>query len=310
LFEALWAGFVANTCGAEWAFFDHYLQKKAAFPQSGRRANRYYACMIVIAILRRLALAGFAALALSVGTLSAEGIASGHYRTPTLRYGHFALGPPHEYAELVALSRSGARASYALPEDEVFEDIAPRVMSVSAASPAQLLTIVSSRSAGARLVLFALREGTLVRASQSKPIGTPNRWLNPVAVVDLDGDGNAEITAVITPHIGGTLKVFRLAGTELIEIAALGGFSNHAYGSPITALSGVATIAGRAHLIVPDFARQNLRVIAYENGQLRERGRCAVEGGIVGPVQFDGGQNATVRTARGTAQLDLAGCLR
>jgi hypothetical protein len=310
LFEALWAGFVANTCGAEWAIFDQILQKKSKLPQGGTRANRYYDCMMSLAILRQLAFAGLAALALNVGTLSAEGIASGHYRTPTLRYGHFALGPPHEYAELVAVSRSGAQASYALPEDEVFEDIAPRVVSMSADAPAQLLTIVSSRSAGARLVLFALREGTLIRSAQSKPIGTPNRWLNPVAVADLDGDGSAEIAAVITPHIGGTLKVFRLAGAELIEIAALGGFSNHAYGSPITALSGVATIAGRAHLIVPDFARQNLRVVAYENGQLRERGRCAVEGGIVGPVQFDGGQNVTVRTARGTVQLNLAGCLR
>ena len=35
------------------------------------------------------------------------------------------------------------------------------------------------------------------------------RWLNPVGVPDLDGEERAEIAAVITPHIGGTLKVYR-----------------------------------------------------------------------------------------------------
>ena len=31
-------------------------------------------------------------------------------------------------------------------------------------------------------------------------IGTPRRWLAPVGVADLDGDGRAEIAYVETPH--------------------------------------------------------------------------------------------------------------
>ncbi|PMR68583.1 hypothetical protein CR158_22340 [Halomonas heilongjiangensis] len=40
----------------------------------------------------------------------------------------------------------------------------------------------------------------------------PNRWLNPVGVADLSGNGEAEIAAVTTPHIGGVLRVYRRSG--------------------------------------------------------------------------------------------------
>ena len=45
------------------------------------------------------------------------------------------------------------------------------------------------------------QEGSaLVPAAQSEPIGSAMRWMNPVAVADLDGYGQLEIAAVITPH--------------------------------------------------------------------------------------------------------------
>jgi len=102
------------------------------------------------------------------------------------------------------------------------------------------------------------------------------RWLNPVGVADLDGDGRAEIAAVITPHIGGTLKVYRREGAALVEIAALGGFSNHIYGTPELALSLTLALTpgGKTRLLVPDTARRNLRVIALELGKLVETARC------------------------------------
>jgi hypothetical protein len=66
--------------------------------------------------------------------------------------------------------------------------------------------------------------------AQSAPIGAPNRWLNPVGVADLDGDGVAEIAAVTTPHIGGVLRIYRRTGEVLAEVTSLAGFSNHEYG--------------------------------------------------------------------------------
>lgn len=106
-----------------------------------------------------------------------------------------------------------------------------------------------------RRSLLGLHGGALAISVQSPPIGTPMRCLNPVGVVDLDGDGRAEIAAVIIPQFGGTLKAYRRSGGQLAEIAALGGFSNHTYGSPELALSMPVFIAGDGRYRVTITAR-------------------------------------------------------
>jgi hypothetical protein len=171
-----------------------------------------------------------------------------------------------------------------LPEDEVFEDISPRKVRLATGNAEEMLAIVSRRGSGARLVLIALRDGALKISAQSEPVGTPMRWLNPVGVIDLDGDGRAEIAAVITPHIGGVLKIYRRNADRLVEIAALGGFSNHVYGSPKLNLSTTATIGRQLVMLVPDSTRRYLRLIALQRGQLVEMGRCELSAPVVGAV--------------------------
>ena len=61
-----------------------------------------------------------------VSGVGAESIQTAAYRNPTERYGHFALGRPHEYAALVVQTDTGQRHTWALAEDEVFEDLTPR----------------------------------------------------------------------------------------------------------------------------------------------------------------------------------------
>ncbi len=119
--------------------------------------------------------------------------------------------------------------------------------------------------------------------AQSAPIGTPNRWLNPVGVADLDGDGVAEVAAVTTPHIGGVLRVYRRSGERLIEFDSLAGFSNHVYGSAELGLSKPALIAGRMQLLVPDAQRAAVRVIALSGTNLIETGRCPLPAPITSP---------------------------
>ena len=94
------------------------------------------------------------------------------------------------------------------------------------------------------------------------------RWPNPVGVADLDGDRRAEIAAVIPPHIGGTLKVYRKQDSALTEISTLEGFSNHVYRTRELGLSLPFVVAGKTRLLVPDSTRQQLRIVGWRTVSL------------------------------------------
>lgn len=239
----------------------------------------------------------------------AESITDAHYAGPVERYGHFALGRPHEYARLRASTSTGRKLELRLPEDEVFEDLAPRLVRLAADEPQEILTIVSRRDGGSRLVLIRLNSDHLLAIdAQSQAIGTPNRWLNPVGVVDLDADGRAEISAVITPHIGGPLKIYRRDGAALTEIAALAGFSNHVFGTTELGLSAPVSIAGRMRLLVPDATRTSLRIVALEGGRLLETGRCALSAPITGAIKLSSPGEVSVGTPSGRQLVNLSAC--
>jgi len=256
--------------------------------------------------LRRL-LAG-ALLTLSAAAAGAETITGAEYAAPVERYGHFALGRPHEYARLTVSTDAGRRHALELPADEVFEDLAPRQLTLAPGEPPALLTIVSQRHSGARLALIGLRDGRLEISAQSPPIGTPMRWLNPVGVADLDGDGQAEIAAVTTPHLGGTLRIYRRTGKQLLEIATLADVSNHIYGSSELGLSTPVSIAGRMQLLVPDSTHRRLRLIALHDGQLVETAHCPLAAPLTGAVRQASATEVSVELLTGPAQIALKDC--
>lgn len=236
-------------------------------------------------MVRRATRYALLASALAVAApASAEEIVSARYSEPTQRYGHFALGRPHEYARITAMTSAGRSLSMALPVDEVFEDAAPRLIRLGASAKREVLAVVSQRDAGSRLVVIGVSDGGLEATAQSRPVGTAMRWMNPVGVADLDGDGISEVAAVTTPHIGGTLRIYRKSGAHLVEIAALAGFSNHVYGSPEVGLSAMLPGAGGTSLLVPDNTRRVLRLIALRNGRLVEVGRCALAAPVLHPT--------------------------
>ena len=130
------------------------------------------------------------------------------------------------------MTDSGRSLELQLADDEVFEDVMPRLVRLANGEPTEILAIVSRRIDGSRLVMIKIKGDRLEVSAESAATGIPMRWLNPVGVADLDGDGLSEIALVTTPHIGGTLRIYRRDGKKLVEIAALAGFSNHVYGSP------------------------------------------------------------------------------
>jgi hypothetical protein len=257
----------------------------------------------------RLYLFFFATIfSLTALTVSAETFIDARYTNPVNRYGHFALGRPHEYARLTLTTASGREIYFELPENEVFEDLAPRRIKLAENEPEEILTIVSSRHSGARLVLFNFNSDGITLSAQSPAIGRPMRWLNPVGVADLDGDGRAEIAAVITPHLGGPLKVYRRSGKELIEIAALTDFSNHVYGSAELALSTPIKLNDSPRLLVPNAARTHIRIIALEKNRLVEKGRCALTKPITGPITQYSAQEISVGGRNEKQSINLNSC--
>jgi hypothetical protein len=265
---------------------------------AGRKMKRVCGWLSVVAIV-----------SLFVGEAKAEAITGAQYEAALDRYGHFAAGRPHEYSRLSTMTDAGRSLALELPEDQVFEDVAPRLVRLGAAEPIEVLAIVSQRGSGARLVLFRLRNGRMEVSAESPPVGISHRWMNPVGVADLDGDGQAEVVAVTTPHIGGTLKIYRRSGSKLVETAALTGFSNHAYGSPELGLSMPVLLKGRWHLLVPDTSRTRLRLVAMEQGRLVEVGRCNVPGQVTGPIMAIEPTVVSVGLASGPHMVHLDPCV-
>ncbi|MEE8395549.1 MAG: VCBS repeat-containing protein, partial [bacterium] len=123
---------------------------------------------------------------------------------------------------------------------------------------------------GASVALFGLRGGRLVLLAESDPIGRPHRWLNPVGVADVDGDGSAEVAAVVTPHLAGLLTFYRRRGNHLAAVHRSAGFSNHAAGSRELNMAAMADFDGDGvvDIALPGLARETLRVVTLAGGSL------------------------------------------
>lgn len=191
---------------------------------------------------------------------------------PTDRYAHGVLGDALEAGALNVTLRSGATLTYRLPPHEVFEDLAPRLVSLMPDGRDQVVVVRSLQDKGASIAIFYVMNGRLEMMAASEPIGLPNRWLNPVGAADVDGDGKPEIIAVLTPHIGGILAVYGVAGDRLVEKGRMGSFSNHRIGSTEIGLSALADVDrdGIMDIVLPSADRRTLKVVTFRGGRFRE----------------------------------------
>ncbi|MBV2358232.1 VCBS repeat-containing protein [Thalassococcus sp. CAU 1522] len=170
--------------------------------------------------------AGLAACLWLAGQGAAADILRAEYTDPTTRYAHGVLGDAIEYGALELVLDDGTRLRAVLPEDLVFEDIAPRLADLDGDGDAEVVTVEASQTGGGRLAIW----DETGRIGATPHIGQPNRWLAPVGAADLDGDGAVEIAYVDRPHLARVLRVWRFEGGALTEVAALEGFSNHRIG--------------------------------------------------------------------------------
>lgn len=186
----------------------------------------------------------------------------------TGRYAHGVLGDAVEAETLNVRPREGDVVSFALGEDSVFEDLEPRLVDVDADGEDEILVVRAYLERGAAPMIFELESGALTPWFEAPALGTPFRWLNPVAVEDLDGDGARELAYVERPHLDGTLRVWTYRDGTLTPQASLAGFSNHGIGSTALGLSAVIPWEGGVAMLIPASGRRELRVVTYREEAL------------------------------------------
>lgn len=216
------------------------------------------------------------------------------YVAPTTRYGHAVLGDGIEAGGLRVETDEGRILTLDLPESEVFEDRTPRLADLDGDGRNEIVTLRSSLTAGGSVTVYGVSDGGLVRRRTTGFIGRANRWLNIAGVADFlglgGGGGGSQIAYVQTPHIGGTLFVYRLFADGLRPAGELYGFSNHVIGSTEQRLSAVADIDGdgRPDLALPSADRSVLRMVSPRRAGIREIAAVPLPGRVDKAILAEG----------------------
>ncbi len=198
---------------------------------------------------------------------TADTIASARFTETTTRYPHGVLGDTIEYGALeLTIQTADASASPSiltirLPQDRVFEDLAPRLVDVTKDGSPEAIVVESQANTGAQLAVYDAR-GEKIAATPH--IGTRFRWLAPIATADLDGDGHIEIAYIDRPHLAKTLRIWRYQDDALTEIASLPGLTNHKIGEDFIS-GGLRTCANGPELIVASADWTRIISITYQN---------------------------------------------
>lgn len=223
------------------------------------------------------------------------GIFQAWFDDATTRYDHGVLGDAVEAGSLHAYSPDAGNTcqhlSVTLDADHVFEDLAPRLSDLDGDGRAEIVVVRSHAARGAQLAIYGpAGDGASLSLIAATPyIGRRNRWLAPIGIADLDGDGFQEIAYIDRPHLARILRVWRYlpdgrGGGRLEEVAAAQGLTNHRIGEDfitggirhcgagpeivtadadwrrvvLTTLAADGTLTGRA---VADFAPRTMREV-------------------------------------------------
>lgn len=193
-------------------------------------------------------------------------IVSARYAEPTTRYAHGVLGDAIEYGALDLRLTDGTERRILLPESRVFEDIAPRLADLDGDGAFEVITVESDRDRGARLAVHG-PDGLIVATPF---IGRTFRWLAPVGAADLDGDGAVEIAYVDRPHLARILRVWRFADGRLLEVAQLGGVTNHRIGDAFIS-GGMRDCGAGPEMLLADADWAHVVAVRMLSGALQAR---------------------------------------
>lgn len=170
--------------------------------------------------------ATLAAVALMLAGPAAADVVRADLAAPTGRYDHAVLGDALEWGALNLTLADGRRLVVTLPDTRVFEDVAARLVDADGDGTREVLVVETDLARGAALTLY----GAGGRLAATPPTGRRHRWLAPVGVADMDGDGRPEILWIDRPHRTRELVVGHRQGGRIVEIARLPGLTNHRIG--------------------------------------------------------------------------------
>lgn len=198
-----------------------------------------------------------------VSQLGGEGIVKAMLSCATSRYAHAVLGDAIEAGCLIVEDEAGAVFQLDLPENQVFEDLIPRIADVNSDGQNDVVLVRSEARTGAALVVYTLApvdsEKKLTELVATPAIGTAFRWLAPVGIADFNNDGVQDVAYVQTPHIGGILRVWSIIDGEFTEIMQSSGYSNHRIGDTRVSTAKVMDMNndGVMDIALPDQRRHN-----------------------------------------------------
>ena len=154
----------------------------------------------------------------------------------------------------------------------VMETVMPLVADVHPHPGPEVLVPVSAPGEGSRVVVAA-PDGEVL--AEGPPIGRGFRWRHLLAAGPVGPDGETELVAVRTPHIGGSIEYYRLRGRQLEIVHTRPGYSTHRIGDRNleTALVADFTGDGRFELLLPAQREPALAVISRTAEGSREVAR-------------------------------------
>jgi hypothetical protein len=225
---------------------------------------------------------------------------------PTRRYDHAVLGDAIEAGGFV-IETGGRRLIYRLDGDAVFEDRRVRLADIDGDGAPEAILVKSYLDRGSALAIYRINPDGIAPLAESPPVGQRHRWLNPVGIADFTGSGEPTIAAVVTPHLAGSLRLYRLSGGRLVEIARTDGFTNHILGSRDLDLARIGDVLklGIPQIVLPTVDRKSLAVVSFQGGKPAVLRKKAVPAGIAASIGLGSG-TATIRTGAGAAiEIDL-----
>jgi hypothetical protein len=206
-------------------------------------------------------------------------VTGARYVDPTSRYAHGVFGETEEWGALeidtVADTSNGITQSlelrkstyrFRLPLNHVFEDIAPRVVDLDGDGAPEVIVVETDVAKGAALAVYSAKG----KRAETPHIGQTHRWLAPLGVGDLDGDGLPEIAYVDRPHLARELVIVQYRGRKLIETARISGLTNHRFGDK-TITGGIRNCGQGGEAILANADWSQVMAVRLEGRKLHPR---------------------------------------